>query len=515
MKIALHRHMFCAAALAATAASLAGCETERGINDPWPQTETLCNRQISVPEVKSDSRALIVTDPAALARLQLGEVLQQFLTLHGEKFLTPQELMQRLFDTSNDTASARFQNNYHCDSGENPAYANGKAAFCPRAEGKLAESTGFFKEGDPDQFYPVAVVNRIDLMTPFTDCGQYRIVYAKRSGLTDPNNRVFLILEGTLPTVDADFNEQGTIMCQDIAEFWSDLDAETDTAKMADKLHTFFLDGIPNRGPVIVPSNFGFGGLTGTGYYGTTGQVRLSQHVNGEWEYRELHLGTSPGSDPIDGPLQLVPAPVGNNPIPALFDAATSEAMYPQAPNFPSAFAELAVPVLAVNDVFAMSMSILPEDLSGESVLGGPAVNDYAAAAAENTTLRQVVDDAIKMGLYSKDCPSDDPLNAEAILNRATVESCAGCHAPTQFLGAERKLGCGMTWPESLNPTHIDEHGAISPAMKDTFLPHRAKVMTRVLQACSNDELSNGGVAPIGSTTKSLRRRTLGGSVTH
>ena len=86
-----------------------------------------------------------------------------------------------------------------------------------------------------------------------------------------------------------------------------------------------------------------------------------------------------------------------------------------------------------------------------------------------------------------------------------------------QFLGPERSIGCGLTWPDSLGQTHVDEHGQLSPALKEVFLPRRAELMMKILQACTTEGLVESVTDDNGFIeTKSLdTRRTLGGSVTH
>lgn len=516
MRIDLHRNLLWTALLAAVALPLAGCET--GSEEP-EHTYDVCNRALSVAPVKADSRALVVTEPEALARLQLKDVLAQLINFPESGKTTPMEMMQRLFDTANDDATGQYFDIYHCDSPSNPAHGNGRAAFCPRTEGKLAQSTGFFTPGDPDYFYPVAAVNRMDLMTTFgSDCGQHRIVYAKQSGLTDPHNRVFLILEAVLPTSDADFDG---VMCQSVAEFWQSLETAESAEARGDKLYEFFFTNLTGRGPVLTPANLGFGSLVGAGYYGTIGQVRLSQHINDEWEYREFHLGSALGAtESSPGPLAFVPSFVGNNPMPSLFSAEAMQLQFSAASQLRDELV-LTAPTLASKDLIDMTMTLSSNLLAGESVLGGPEVNDYRARAAGNDSLLASLDVAIHNDDdgydLSQNCPKDDPMTAEALLNRATVQSCAGCHAPSQFLGPERKLGCGMQWPDSLNPAHIDEKGNLSPALKEVFLPHRAQVLTTVLQACYSDDIYNNLAVPAASGTqlKGMQRRTIGGSVTH
>jgi hypothetical protein len=59
-----------------------------------------------------------------------------------------------------------------------------------------------------------------------------------------------------------------------------------------------------------------------------------------------------------------------------------------------------------------------------------------------------------------------------------------------------------MTWPDSLDPAHVDEHGTLSPALEEVFLPHRAEVLTGMLQACSMNDVRAALNGTAGSATE-------------
>ena len=497
-------------ALFTCGAALAACESQT----PMPQLNDhgYIDYQ-SVPEcdptvsVDKDSPALIITDPEALAGLQLEAVMKQLLSRWSDTYTTPLELAQQLFDGSNNEAAAVFYDNAHCDSPDNPAHANGPAAFCPRSEGALAASTGLFTPGHKDHFFPVAVVNRFDL-TPAvgSTCGEARIVYAKESGLTDPNDRVFLIVEAAVP--NPKFGQ--LFGCRPVAQFWKSLESEPDAKAIGERLESFFMIGLEGGHAPLDPINLGFGTSNGASYYGTGGQIRLSQHMDEHWEMRQLVASAPSG-------LGFDPVPVGNNPLPGLFGP-TSGQPTPQQQAFADNFTSLSVETLASSKLHHIRATFGPDDLSGESALGGDRVNDYVARAKDNSYLRGAIQQKLADAKLGADCPSDDPLTADSILRRATMDSCAGCHAPKQFLGEERKIGCGMTWPDSLGEVHIDEAGQLSPALKEVFLPHRADVLTAFLQACDAAAIDDAFGLPPGSggSTKALdARRTIGGSATH
>ena len=462
--------------------------------------------------VKADSPALLITDPEVLQDLSFEQVLQHLNDSWGG-YQTPQELAQRLFDGSNNVNAGSFTDSYHCDSAGNPAHVNGPAAQCPRTEGALAASKGFFTPGHKDYFAPVAIVNRFDLASfGGNTCGEARIVYGKQSGLTDPNDRVFVIIEAAVPNPSP-----GNILgCRKVAQFWKDLESLKTKDELRQTVSTFFYNGMDGLAPPLSPFNLGFGTVNGQSYYGTGGQIRISQHMDDTWELRQLVMRQT-----SSGHISFDPVTVGNNPLPSLFGPATDTQTSAQ-----QAFADTfvdSVPSLGSNKLHHVRGTFAPETLSGESALGGDALNDYASRAENNTYLKDKINAAIDEYGLNDSCPKDDPLTADSILRRATMDSCAGCHAPAQMLGEERKIGCGMTWPASLGEVHIDEKGQISQALKEVFLPHRADVMTAFLQACDEDAINDAFAPPAPPKSLSIKTSprdwnkgwTLGGRATH
>jgi len=433
-----------------------------------------CDPNISVA---SDSRALVVRDPAVLAHFSLERVLTQLVNLTGAG-MTPAELARRLFDAENPAAEGVFADNPHCDDVDNVAFKNSPAVFCPRAEGALASSPGLFQAGHPDSFEPVAIVNRFDL-TPShgATCGEYRIVYAKRSGRTDPSNRVFLIFEGALPNPNGFDTLVG---CRPVAETWASLANQPDLAVVAEELEQLFFTGLPGFLPVVHPDHYGAVSSEDDPYSASRGQVRVSQQMQEPWEMREYHLKVH---DPTTGALRFQPVTVKNNPLPELFDAANATET---GVNFRNEFLWNNVWELGQKELPRVRMRIGKQYNAGQSVVSGEAAVDYAShaigvAGSDYATEIQSTLDLSNMG---QDCPPGDPLTAESILHRASTLTCAGCHAPQRFLGPDRSLGCGLTFPSTLGEVHIDENGTLSEALTDVFLPRRADVLTTYLQAC-------------------------------
>src|SRR5262249_28832196 len=112
--------------------------------------------------VQSDGSALVVRDEEVLARFPLERILGRIIGTAGGT-ISPTELLQRIFDTENTSAGGAYPDGAHCDDPKDSARPLAGAVSCPRAEGSLARSGGFFLPGDADYFAPVALVNRFDL----------------------------------------------------------------------------------------------------------------------------------------------------------------------------------------------------------------------------------------------------------------------------------------------------------------------------------------------------------------
>jgi len=527
----LARKSSLAAVTVLAAGCFLGCDYKGGYPPPGdvgsggmpPESETTttvwCNEAPvcdSALTVAPDGPAMVVTDPVVLAHFPLDKVIQQILDIQGVSW-TPSETMQRFFDSMNDEQSGKFSDVVHCDSPQNAATQFGLTApmICPRAEGQLAFSETLMADGDPDSFFPVAIVNRFDL-TPLdaSRCGQYRIVYAKTSGLTDPNNRVFLIFEAALQSPMPGCLDS----CLPVAKLWKGLEGKS-SAEIASDLDTFFFSGIGSFGPVVHPVSYGLDSID-QGYGAAEGgQIRVSMHMEDPWDMREVQVGRSFEN----GEIQFQPVTVKNNPVAAYFDPVDVSGgglgTY-----FRQNFVQTDLVSLASPDLIGVQMFTRPEYNGAESALGGATKNDYSLAALKGED--PVFIDSIGLVIadlgLSYDCPTDDPFDAAAAFRRANMLSCAGCHAPKEFLGEDRSIGCGLTWPDSIGQSHITETSELSPALKEVFLPHRAEVLQIYLQGCDMSAFTdNLQSAPGGRFKKHIAGSgvsgvgTLGGSVSH
>lgn len=389
------------------------------------------------------SASIIVTDSAALARFPLNRVMGQIVAGGATAGQTALELYQQWWDTNNDDAHA-FTSGPHCT-----PTLNGYAVDCPRQEGVLAGTDPF--AGGADGYSPVALVNRFDLApTSGRHCGEYRIVYAKNSGLTQLNNRNFLIFEGMMPNPNPSLKLEG---CRPIAEFWYGLSNTTDKVLRASRLDYFYFGGITGLTPVVDANNYGI----------TGGQIRTNQFMfstgGQHWQLREYKMAKV--CDPAGCKLQILQVPASNNPHGALFAVGGD----PQSAQFQSDFVStFAVDALANPTIPTIGVQYKAQYGAGQSnATNLPApINDYGVQASGNTTLLSAI--TAKLSRIGR-----SSLTAQNIIDRATAQSCAGCHQ----LSNNKYVGGGITWPASLGFTHIDEQRNLSPALMSVFIPAR------------------------------------------
>lgn len=433
--------------------------------------------------VAPDSRSFVVTDPEVLAKFSLERVLQKLITDAGDASTTqkPLDLFQRLFDTENNAAGGAFADVAHCDE-FSFAFINAAPTSCPRAEGALAKNPNLLTAGDPNSFVPVAIVNRLDLTRQSgMACGEQRIVYAKLSGKTNPEDRVFIIFEAAL----LNWLAPNVMGCQPVAEMWASLEKETDIQAVANKLENFFFTGLPNFGAVVHADNYGGRGPDEDGPYGGShGQVRVGHKMQVPWEWREFQIRRT-----MTAPTPLIFRPVTakNNPIPERFDMAAT----PGDEWFRQEFLNTTTQPLAAASLQEIRMQPPGKSNMGQSAFEGAAATDYATRGSKspgNDFASRLDEHLVTIGA-GQGCPTNDPLTGKNILQRASMLTCAGCHAPQQFLEPDRSIGCGLTWPESLGEVHIDENGKLSPALKDVFLPQRAKILSSYVGGCSAEAM--------------------------
>lgn len=406
-------------------------------------------------------RSLVVTDAAILARFGFDRTMSALRSTalgsgqtftRGETRLAIYQRWMRSFGVGADG----------CDRAS--VDPNDYGLVCPRApEAKLA-TVDPFAAGANVSFVPVGLFNRFDLMPgDGAHCGEYRVVYAMRTRAGAPlAGRGFIIFEAALPNPSPELGVDG---CLPVAEFWQQLTDDGSAVSRGAKLDAFYYGGtaIPGVVPVIRAANYGLVDAAGTpAQRRRVGQIRTNFFVdNREWQLREFKLRSSCPTT-ASCSLAFDHVTVKTNPAEELF-AGTHPRSADFAASVPSQVASL-----ASADLNAIAMSVSNEFNEFESV--SQAQNVVYANAASSSLRSAIAAELTRLG---------STLTVNQTLDRATTQTCAGCHQVSN----NRALGGGLVWPSSLGFVHIDESGRLSPALTNVFLPHRLAVLEDFITA--------------------------------
>jgi hypothetical protein len=407
------------------------------------------------------SRSLAVTEQSIVANFPITDVMNQLHAQAGGTGLAPPDVFRQLWDINNPGPGLGWGE--HCNDPAKPAPSFNHYPYACRP-GEGAEAAGFTLP----TYLPIGLFNRFDLMDPGgADCGEYRIIYAKNTGV--PGNRNLLIFEAVLPNPRTDLGVEG---CRPVAEFWRELTTDPSNASRTAKLRNFYFNGLPGFRPVVHFRHYGFNP-------GRKGQVRTNQFMQPNWNLREYKLIQDCSAIPCT--LRFTPETDKVNPFGGLFNP---NLIHPDALPFQNWFDDAAVIAgLAVKNVNTFNYS--PPDVfnSGESDAQDPMRNHYVNQfnSAGPPNFRNNINATLAgLGLGGT-------LNANNMVARAMALSCAGCHQ----LSNGANLGDGLVWPASLGFTHVSELSVVagpngprfqqSPALLGTFLPHRVGVLQAYL----------------------------------
>ena len=445
-----------------------------------------------VPDVDPRKSIFVTELDVVQNAISLEDVLGLLARQSGIPGLEAIDLWDQWWDTQNTSPGLGLGLN--CD---DRVDANGIPVInrfpieCPRNEGAEINIDPF----DPasSAFYePIALVNRMDLMpSDGANCGEYRVIFARRSGVNNRLRRNLVIFEATLPNPRPGGGSEG---CREIAEFWASLSRISDPMARAALLREFYLRGDPSQGiePVIHISHLSPG----------AGQIRTNQFLNTQansvdWQLREYKLAlfcTGPASN---CELQFVPVSVKTNPWGQLYDEFSGQS---QTRRFMRQFLTQ-VDELANPDITQFSNSISNEFNAGQSNSQG-SENDYTAHFDPSGNFARAIQRRLR-NLGS-------PLSPTEIIRRSQTQSCAGCHQLNNTSPANL-LGDGMVWPQSLGFVHVTEratdsiggvpHFRISPALDRVFVPHRERVFESYLAdlpciRCMSLPLGDGSNTP-------------------
>ncbi len=427
-------------------------------------------------------RSLFVTHEKTLAVFSLAEVMDK-LASEGEPGLTGEELFHRLWDTNNLKADAVFHDqDEHCDS-ETPAVdgaskLNGFPYTCPRPEGAEA------RNGTVNDYIPIAAVNRLDLAGG-DSCGEFRLVFARRSGTTVGDLRNLIIFEMEVPNPKPG-PDTGSLGCKPIAEFWANLGQEADAVRRGIALWKFYFVG---------KTEF-FGGEThfaapvsvkrlGGDPARPLGQIRTNQFAPGlgqpaPWILRQYRLDTTGGK------LRPVRQNVAHNPDPSLFAVKAGDARQADAEALAAAIASDLDRLARSRETFDVS---LPETLNaGESDEQDAKKGNVLANFMPDSIVGKAIGDALAAKPALR-------MTSEQVVARVGALTCSGCHT---FI-SNRSLGQGSTGVDQLWPkkdllfVHVSEAKredcegeimgcfAISSTLRELFLPAREDLLKDML----------------------------------
>ncbi len=337
---------------------------------------------------------------------------------------------------------------------------------------------------NPAAYFPIALSNRFELApADGANCGEYRVIYARRSGLLQARNRNLFIFEAVMPNPSPKLGLRG---CRKIARFWASLSKENDIERRADRLEKFYFDGLKGLPPVIKISHYGANNK-GEGRIRTNQFLEQKRFEEGNparfWILREFKMNLECSSKKYRScqSFTIVPEPVEDNPFGGLFSPNSTDE---RAPLFKEIFISQ-IPNLAANTIADINMEIPDIFYAADSISLNPTVDNYVAQLGTGPS-------DFRSKIEAKLTEIGSPLTADNIVARAQALSCAGCHK----LNDNLNIGGGLIWPSSA-PTrepgtadgfiHVTERFTevvdgvtrfvISPALMNEFLPSRKKVL--------------------------------------
>jgi hypothetical protein len=450
--------------------------------------------QAAQPTTIDPRRSLVVTDKAILSRFPFERVMDQLVEQSGVPGLTSLDLFHQWWDTQNLHPGLGLGR--HCDDqvdgGGNPILNDFPYTCRPDpAEGGQTTSNPFdAPDTNPDAYIPIGLFNRFDLApSAGTHCGEYRIVYAKRSGIADGRERNLLIFEAILPNPQPN---QGLAGCKKIVDYWAKLSKENDVEKRANDLEKLYFEGLGNVPPVVHVSHYGDNPQK-------AGQVRTNQFMQPStvvWSLREFKLIRTcnggrcsamrfiPVTDKVNpfGPLHI-PDPnlahrkAGGYQAHFVTQLRTNK---DEASEFPKG--------LTGGTLKDIQFDVPDAFNTGQSQASGSQENDYLL---HFTSLMPPAPTPFNSAIQAELNALGSLLTPEEVVLRAETQSCAGCHQ----LVSNKPIGGGLTWPASLGFTHVTERTVevvgglerfqISPALLKEFIPQRKQIMEDYL----NDKL--------------------------
>jgi hypothetical protein len=384
-------------------------------------------------------RSLVVTDVDIVKRFSFEEVMTLLAGQAGDG-VTALSLFRQWWDTQNIGGGA--------EDGCRPETELFHFTFpyCAREEGRLITDDPF--ADGPTGFMAIGLFNRIDLAAQDgSDCGEYRIVFARKSGESHANERLLINFEAVLPS------PTGTRAgCKPVAEFWRSLSDLDDPGIRADQLRRFYFekDFLPNFPNVVHIDNYGARVCTDEKKPCPTGQIRTNQFMMAPWVMGEFTIVRDPTRRPA---VRIRPEPVADTPFASLMCCQGPFVTGAMMARFHEEFLR-AVPALATsNPLLARYQPGLAPDLNAARAINSPGgETDYLAALEASP---DAID--VRAAIAAK-LPVGSPLSPNDIVARAQGLSCSGCHRLNNDL-AQRHPDTRFSplWPSSLGFEHVSE----------------------------------------------------------
>jgi hypothetical protein len=366
-------------------------------------------------------------------------------------------------------------------------------------------------------YVPLALVNRLDLAHEgWRNCGEYRIVYGEILAL--PNARNLIIFEGVLPNPTPGCRSG----CKPVMQMWKSLSAMNSAADRAAKLEEFFYTGLPGFRPVVHVDHYSAKGASSVYGGSGSGQIRTNQFATtSRWMLKEFKTALDCGSSPCK--FEIRPIPVKVNPWGELWneDIANTPA-HPLSLLAQTMQADTVAQTSLLGDPTLMRIGYsvsLPHN-APQSFSQAP-MNPVFTTPSSQGPFATWTDqyrtqfnaaagpiNVFRTGLQGG--AAVHGLTAAQLVNRATAQSCAGCHNPSGFgLLAANSIGPATTptggivtsWPNSLetfvhlgtlpsalpelsNAAFASNQGhPLSPALHEVFLPDRKNFLVEQLNA--------------------------------
>ena len=437
--------------------NLDGCDDLCGV-----ETDYQCYGAPSVCLNVSHSFAMNDAAVIAAGDFSLTRTMQAIVDSSGGTTTTPAAVLQTFVDSFNITSLTQPESGL-----DMPLDARaGEAALDPN---------DMLDPATDDGLVPVALFNRFDLApADGSHCGEHRVVYARQGpGASFP--RLTVIFEAALPNPTPALGMEG---CRPVAEFWaslSDANAFPTAASRAAALEDFYYVGLPGFAPVVTHAAYGV----------PLGQIRADLFMTlPKWQLREYRTFFGSGGEAI-----IVQGITGSSPLTEFYDSnfdVTTETGFAgvtdpvlfgtERTDFQTDFvdnrvSELLGPELAAGPITAFDVingaSVSIPSRYWEFQTDSQPPSDDEPATTASTDLRASIDSELgNLGVTE--------LTSTHILNRVGATPCAGCHQfSTGKVVGKTDQGIDIVWPDSNLFTHVNEHGVLSPALTNFFLPFR------------------------------------------